>query len=542
MFVRGPHLRLRCQARLARAIGVFLSGIMLLAPDVDAWADATPLLGAANPDSLLAQALGQIQGTPLSLQQALEQALRGSTAAREAQADLASALGTLRTERGTFDPELFGQAQTSSTDQPTASPFGGADVLTTKGRMASGGTRIRLRTGTQLSASLEAVRTVTNSSFALLVPEYDSAARLDIRQPLLAGFGPSARGPLTAAERSYESSRALYQDAVLIVAADVEGAYWDLYAAERDYAVQQLVRDQAQAFLQAVQLRAQAGLVGPGDVASARVFLAEQEQAMLDREEQMDAASDRLATLLGQRPGSGHLRFRPTNDPPREFPVAPPDSLVAWAQRRNQDLKSKDREVAAARARERAAAWDARPDLDLFGSLGGTGLVGDPQTVTFGNQSFTSTRSGGLGDALRQAVGRDFPNWTAGLSLTVPLSRRARGGERDRLRAEVARAEQHYTAAARSLEDRVRDVQRQLLHGTQRLTAAHDGADAALERARIGVIEYRNGRTTAFELVRLGADAAAAQQRYSQALVRSAKAAARLRQLTDNAYPGEAAQ
>jgi outer membrane protein TolC len=61
--------------------------------------------------------------------------------------------------------------------------------------------------------------------------------------------------------------------------------------------------------------------------------------------------------------------------------------------------------------------------------------------------------------------------------------------------------------------------------------------DASLEQVRIGLIEYRNGRTTAFELVRLGADLAAAQQRYSQALVRGAKAAARLRHLTYGAYP-----
>ena len=62
--------------------------------------------------------------------------------------------------------------------------------------------------------------------------------------------------------------------------------------------------------------------------------------------------------------------------------------------------------------------------------------------------------------------------------------------------------------------------------------------EAAQEQVRIGVIEFRNGRTTAFELVRLGADFAAAQQRYSQALVRSAKAAASLRLLTAGKYPG----
>ena len=47
----------------------------------------------------------------------------------------------------------------------------------------------------------------------------------------------------------------------------------------------------------------------------------------------------------------------------------------------------------------------------------------------------------------------------------------------------------------------------------------------------------QNGRTSAFELVRLGADLATAQQRYSDALVRTARALAALRQLTGGAYP-----
>jgi outer membrane protein TolC len=75
------------------------------------------------------------------------------------------------------------------------------------------------------------------------------------------------------------------------------------------------------------------------------------------------------------------------------------------------------------------------------------------------------------------------------------------------------------------------------MNGSRRLDAARTGVDAAEEQVRIGLIEYRNGRTTAFELVILGADFAQSQRRYSQALVRTAKAAAELRRLTSGAYP-----
>jgi outer membrane protein TolC len=102
-------------------------------------------------------------------------------------------------------------------------------------------------------------------------------------------------------------------------------------------------------------------------------------------------------------------------------------------------------------------------------------------------------------------------------------------------------AEQQQVQLTRTLEEEVRGSCRELFNGQRRMKAAKEGVNAAQEQVRIGLIEFQNGRTTAFELVRLGADFAVAQQRYSQALVRSAKAAANLRQLTSGAYsfPGK---
>lgn len=498
------------------------------------------LLWAESPDSSLAITLAEIGGAPLRLAAAEQLALQNATQARQAEADLAAALGALRRERGAFDPELFGAASIGGTDTPAASPFTGAEVLTTRQRSASGGARVRLRTGTELTASVEAIRLESNSDFAALLPQYDAAARLELRQPLLAGFGPAANGQLRAVERQFEAARARYEDALLGLRAGVAEAYWGLYADARDYAVQILVRDRAKALLTEVQLRARAGLVGPNEVANARVFLAQQEQAVFDAQERLDASSDRLGSLLGQRPGVGNARFRPVDDPPVEFELVAVDSLVAWSQRRNQELRSLERQLAAARARLKAADWNARPDLDLVGSLGGSGLAGDPRQVIFGEQTFTTPLSGGIDDALGQAVSGDYRNWQVGLLFTLPLGGRARGGERDRLRAEVQGAEQQLLAASRSLEEQVWRAHRELANGSPRLEVAREGVDAATEQVRIGQIEYHSGRTTAFELVRLGADLATAQQRYSQALVRSAIAAARLRQLTGNIYPSEA--
>lgn len=502
---------------------------------------AAPSAVAANPDSALAVVLGQLAGEPLTLEQALLAAADGSVAARTARAELDAARAALRREQGAFDPELFGETGRSSADQPTASFFAGADVLRTERTAGTLGARWRLRWGTELTAALDGVKTETNNAFASLDPEYSTSGRLSLRQPLLKGAGAAAAPALAVQRRAYEAAQAAHEDAVLAVRADVETAYWELHAAMRDLGVQRLIRERAAALLAEAATRASAGLVGPNQVANARTFLAEQEQAVLDREEALDAAADRLGSLIGRRPAGGAPRFLAASEPPAGFPAPDEEALVARALAANHELRAAERAVAAWGEQVRAAERNVLPRLDLLGSLGGSGLAGAGRDIVlpFGDQPETlrTATTGGWGESLDQVLRRSYPDWSVGLSFSLPLGGRADRGERDRLRAETARAEHLLEGQRRALADRVRASCRELRHGAQRLAAAREGVAAAEEQARIGLLEYHSGRTTAFELVRLSADLAAAQQRYSQALVRAARAAAVLRRLTANGYP-----
>lgn len=488
-----------------------------------------------NSDSVLVRVLERIPGTPLSLQEAINRALEEATLLGEAAAALQAAYGVLRRERGAFDPELFFEVEQTDDDFPTTNPFAGADVLKTNQTAGLGGARIKLSAGTEIEASLNASRLKTNSIFASVNPEYNAFGVLTVRQPILRGFGPSARRDLTVAEQNVAAAQAFYNDAIFRVKSLVEGLFWDLYAAERNVAVQMLIRDRAEAFVEETEVRARTGLVGPNQVANAKVFLAEQELSLIDGEEQLDQISDRLASLIGLRPDLP--RFRTIDRPPLDFPVEPVESLVNLARSNNYQLLALQHQNDGIRVLIKAARWGKLPTLDLYGSLGGRGLSGTGRDIIFGNDTLSNELAGGFGDALNQVWKRDFPNWSVGININIPLGFRRDRGEFDRLEAELARAEQFYLNVERSLEEQVRAVHRALANGVRRLKAAREGVLAAEEQVRIGSIEFRNGRTTAFELVRLGEDLAKANQRYSQALVRNAKAAALLNQLTSGGYP-----
>jgi outer membrane protein TolC len=493
-------------------------------------------LQPSNPDSALATILTQLQGTPLSLKQAIQYSVASSPSLRSAEAALGAARGVVRRESGAFDPSLSVLWDYADQKIPSASFFDGAPVLRTIQGTGTAGLRWDLPSGTSIGASLNAVRLNTNSSFAFLSPQYTTFGEISIRQPLLRGFTISARKSLTGAEQDMEAAQARYDQEALALSTQVEHLYWDLYAAERDYAVQKLTRDRAAAFLKDTELRAQSGLIGPNQVANARTFLAEQEILLLDREEQLDGLSDQIVAAVGVRPENAQPRFKATDQPSDDFAIEETDVLVQKAIERNLELRAAKAFIESRRTMARAASWEALPQVDLVGSIGGNGLAGTAHDVVFGTDTLRTTVGGAFGDAVRQAVSRDFPTWHVGLEVSIPIGFRNGLGEQDRLDAELVIAEQRYTQELRILEAEVRMSCRELEHGKRRLNAAREGVVAAQEQVRIGLIEFQNGRSTAFELVRLGADFAVAQQRYSQALVRSAKAAASLKQLTSGAY------
>ncbi|MFZ0452263.1 MAG: TolC family protein [Ignavibacteriaceae bacterium] len=491
-----------------------------------------------NPDSALQTILSNLKGTSLTLEQAQDYAVKNSASLKQSEALYLAAKGSLRREKGYFDPEFFFNINYESQKIPQASFFAGADVLSTQQTDAATGLRLNLPIGTKLELSLNSTRLKTNSNFAFLNPEYDAFGSITLRQPLLSGFTASGRKNLEQAELNFESFKAQYDQAILSTNVVVEQAYWDLYTAARNYAVQTLIVERAEAFLKEAQLHFKAGLAGPNQVANAKTFWAEQKLLLIDRDEQLDSQSDQLAVLIGRRPEEGNLRFLAADSPPSDFPIEPVNNLVEYALDNNLNIQSARKSIDIADALVSAASWQALPQVDLIGSVSSNGLGGNAQDVSFpGFDPIHTSTSGSFGNVLSQVFQHKFPGWSIGVELSLPIGLRSGSGEKDRLEAGTLNAKQNYIELSRTLEKHIRTSYRELEHGNERLKASREGVDAAQEQVRIGMIEFKNGKLTAFELVRLAEDFAVAQQRYSDALVKTVKAAADLKQLTSGYYP-----
>lgn len=501
-------------------------------------ATARAQLGA-DPDSSLRAILDSLNGTRLTLSQVTAGAAQNSVTLKTAEAAYLAARGATRRERGQFDPELILGYNYSDRADPSSSFFAGASVLKTINTDAMAGLRWQLPTGTGIEATLSTVKLQTNSAFAFLDPQYNAFGTLSLRQSLLRGLWVSGKKELTQAGEQERMMKARYDQELLATAADAELTYWSLYGSERNFAVQTLIRDRARIFLRDTELRVAAGLARPSEAATARTFLAEQELLLIDREEGLGMASDGIAELIGVRP---LIRFMTTDSPASTYPLETPETLIEMAKSNNLSLEAARADIEAARAMADAAGWEWLPTVNLIGSIGGSGLAGTPQDVIFGSDTLRTLTSGGSRDAVDEAVRRDFPNWSVGLEVSIPIGFRSGLGEKQRLDAELLSAEQRYIDEERRLESAVLQNYRDLANGSRRLGVAREGVNAAQEMVRIGIIEFNNGRTTAFELVRLGTDFATAQNRFSDALVKTATAAATLRQLTSGLYPGATIQ
>lgn len=493
---------------------------------------ATPAAGqdaTALPDtSYLA---GEVEHPTLSmsLEEAQHLAIANSPAARSALAAVRFAHGEVMAQAGPFDPVVTAAGSRRSVDSPITSPFQGSEL---RERSLGGGLSWISPIGTSVAFVMSKVTTETNAPFTTLPRERLANAQISFVQPLLKGFGVTAtRGDLQAAQRDYEAAVALRQAAVSDLNANVEVAYWELYGAERDLNSVRLQRQRAAIFLRDQSLRARAGAVGPGAVAAARNFLAEQQVLVLDARLRLEAASDNLRETMGISLRDDR-RIRPSSEPPGPREIEPLSVMLERAHRNNPTLRSYERVAAGALARYRRANRNAWPSIDAFGGYGGTGLSGTGQTIDFGGTQVGSDFDTGYGPAWDDVWSGENPDWNFGLRLTMPIGWRADRGERERQRALLERSQETLRAQELDLESSVRRAHREAVISQEALTAIRELVVASREQARVGRLEYQTGRTTAYDLVGIEADLAAAEVRESQVLVRVARALVELDRLT----------
>jgi multidrug efflux system outer membrane protein len=173
---------------------------------------------------------------------------------------------------------------------------------------------------------------------------------------------------IRAAGATADSFAASLDDVRVTVAAEVARNYFELRGLQQRLAVAERSLTNQRDTLRLTRVRRNAGIGEELDVASAAARVAAIEAALPPIRTAIAERQVRLAVLLGRRPRELDVDLSPRSYPviAKALPLGDVDTFL----RRRPDIRSAERRLAAASAREGVAAADLFPRISITGFLG----------------------------------------------------------------------------------------------------------------------------------------------------------------------------
>lgn len=463
----------------------------------------------------------------LTLQETVELALRHNLQVRIASLNPGIFEEQIRLARARFDPVFtFNIPQAfNRSSSPTASVLGGADVLTNE-RFA-GGFAFNKNTAWGLNWSLSATasRSVTNNEFTTFNPRFDTSLRLDVRQPLLRGFGKANKRQLLVAQNDFSVSRELFRLQLQGSIFQVIRAYWLLVSQVRGLEIARQSLALAQEQLERNITMVRIGVLAGVDVIQTEQQVADAELTVLQVEIALRNQQDLMKSLLNLDvvvPEGWEVEATPTDEPATSAPALDVRSAVAEALDKSPDVRQDRINLASRRIDLRAAHNQLLPQLDFIGNVAITGLGGDQifrGGSIFGSTGIVEVQEGNLGNSYRQLFSGDFRNWTLGLQLSVPV-------RNDQAKAQHAQASIRERQAVTQVQDReiqirlaVRNAIRNVEGGTQQVAVAQNALRLAERQYTAELRRFETGTSSTFRVLNFQRQLTVARQRELNAVI-----------------------
>jgi HAE1 family hydrophobic/amphiphilic exporter-1 len=465
---------------------------------------------AAQPAAPQAQAPAGPAKT-LTLQEAVEMALSNNPDLAVARAEPQVGAALVSQARGAFAPYLSGSAGHYSTLSAPTSFLVANNGTQTTDWFSTVGVRQRLPWGGGTwNVAWDQTRERSNSILTNFSPEDTAGLLFSFSQPLLRDFSiDAARQQLIISKRDQQLSDVNFKEAVVQTMSAVKRAYWDLVAANANVTVQQQSLDLSLELVRMNKARVDVGQSPPLDLVSAQAQAEQNRDQLILARQTAREAEDTLRALIMQ-PGSNEFwsaHLQPTDTPPIGAPTPNVDAAVKAALAARSDLTRARVDVANAATAVKYANNQRLPDIRLelshrAAGLGGTQFIRQgtfPGTIV-GQQNVP------FSTVLDQISGRDFPTWSAGVTVSVPLGHSYEDASLARARVQQQQAKSRLD----SLEIRaVRDVRLaawQVDTTNQRVETTRVGRELAEQRLDAEQKRYEVGMSTSFLVVQAQRD------------------------------------
>jgi len=349
-----------------------------------------------------------------------------------------------------LDPTLFVQGQFNHQTQIlTSTVVTGTTSLVTQYKTLVYGIQQGYWTGTQVALYTSSVLGYNQNAPNNLFNPYDSASLgLQISQNLLNGFGLAVnKRALNQAKNNLKVSDLTFKQQVIATVSNVVNLYWDLVSFNDELKVKKQTMELDSKLYEDNKRRADLGAIAPIDIIQAEAEMKAAQQDVVTQESQVLQQEMILKSVL-TRSGLDNsviamAHIVPTDhiEVPTQEAVIPVQDLVAEALRNRPEIEQNQISLENARLSMLGTKNNLLPTLTATASFSNAGQAGQvnsiPQAIRdpvsgqiLGYRQLTPADVngfflGGYGSALKQVFSRNFPNYSVGFTLNIPIRNRA---------------------------------------------------------------------------------------------------------------------
>lgn len=289
-----------------------------------------------------------------------------------------------------------------------------------------------VKTGGYFTATYNSNRYDSNVSFFLFSPQYSASSTLSFTQPLRRNFRiDQIRGTIKIANLDVKTNDSQFRQKVMETIASIQGQYWDLVGAIRNYDIKREAVKLAQVQLRDNKRKLEIGSLASIQVTEAQAAEAQRELDLISAEEMVYSAENALLTLVSNDRNAEiwHKVIVPMDTPEFAEYKVDLDTAIDTALKNRPELEQLDIAVQRYGINQQMSEDMHKWQVDLKGTFGTSGVAG-PQSYTIdpitGQKAILIDPNlvGGIGNAYKLLFTGGYTNWSVGFNVVIPLRNR----------------------------------------------------------------------------------------------------------------------
>jgi outer membrane protein len=366
----------------------------------------------------------------LSLRQYIELVLANNGDVQVSKLNVYSQENLIQSALSPFDPNFTTSFTAQRGTSPSADTLQGGAVVSSLSQNGQAVFSKAFDTGADIQARFNSNRNSTSSDFTTLNPSLREAFSFNLSQPLLRGRGRSIqRIPYLIARIQLDRTQGQARQQIINIIARAENIYWTAVQRRESLVIQQNNLNLAQTSLDRSRRELELGAISPLDIYQPEQQAANAQVGVIDASYSLQQSEDAVRREIGADLDPT-LRDMPLSltesaDPPTEALVLDEEELVTLAFQMRPELSVQRWQLDVRDLQIKQAANQLRPDLSINAGystqgLGGNTLNRDPND----RATILGVTPGGLSNALGQLGRLEFPTYSVGLTLNLPLRNR----------------------------------------------------------------------------------------------------------------------